>query len=196
MTDNIYSPPQSELLPEATADEFYIVSKSKLAILYMATLVLYGIYWFYINWRNYRVATGAKARPVLRAIFSIFFTHALFREVDENLKKNKMDYLWSPSLNASLFVSLSIATNILDRLAFKEIGSPVTDIISLLILPVSLAFLLNAQEAINLCQNDPKGLANNQFTVFNWLWIGLGLLLWVLTGFGLADMLGLISLES
>ncbi len=77
MTDEIYKPPESDLTSglEQQAHRYFIVSRPKLAVLYLATLGLYLIYWFYGNWRNFRDATGQKLWPVPRSIFYILFTH-------------------------------------------------------------------------------------------------------------------------
>lgn len=195
MTDEIYKPPESDLTSglEQQPHRFFIVSKPKLAVLYLATLGLYLIYWFYSNWRNFRDATGQKLWPVPRAIFYIFFTHSLFNKVDGSLKRRETEFAWSPNLLATLFVILSIAGNVLDRLSFKEIGSPYTDVVSIALLPLSLLILLKAQQAINLSQDDPEGSSNSRFTVFNYLWIVLGLAFWALVALGLLEIFGVIS---
>lgn len=195
MTDDIYEPPKSELIPESErkADSFYVVSKTKLSVLYLATLGWYVIYWFLVNWRNYRNATGQKVMPVPRAIFCIFFTHSLFNRVDSNLKSKNLEFDWSPNLLATIFVVLLIAMNVIDRLAFKGIGSPITDFISLVILPFALLVLLKAQEAINLSQDDKHGSSNRRFTAYNYLWILLGSVFWLLIAIGLMEISGLIS---
>jgi len=195
MTDEIYKPPESDLVSgrEEQTHRFFIVSKSKLAVLYLATLGLYLLYWFYSNWRSFRDTTGEKLWPIPRAIFYIFFTHSLFNKVDANLKAREIEFAWSPNLLATLFVILSIAGNVLDRLSFREIGSPYTDVVSIAILPVALLILLKAQQAINLSEDDPEGSSNSRFTVFNYLWIGLGFLFWALIVLGLLEMFGVIS---
>jgi len=193
--DEIYKPPESDLTSgrEEQAHRFFIVSRAKLAVLYLSTLGLYALYWFYINWRNFRDATGEKIMPLPRAIFYIFFTHSLFRKVDANLKTRNIEFPWSPGLYASVFVILAIAGNILDRLSFREIGSPFTDVASIALLPVSLLLLLKAQQAINLSLDDPEGDFNSRFTVLNYLWIALGVIFWALIALGLLEMFGVIS---
>lgn len=197
MTDEVYRPPESELIVESEArqNQFYVVSRKKLAVLYLTTLGFYGIYWFYVNWRNCRDAFGIKIMPIPRAIFYIFFTHTLFNRVDALLKENKTGFEWSPKLWATCLVVLAIVSNILDRLAYREIGSPATDILTLVILPFTLFILLKAQEAINLSQDDREGMSNSRFTIANYFWMVLGILFWLLLVAMLLDIFGLISLE-
>ncbi len=113
--------------------------------------------------------------------------------MDASLKTRQIEFAWSPNLLATLFVILSIAGNVLDRLSFREIGSPYTDVVSIALLPLSLLILLKAQQAINLSQDDPEGSFNSRFTIFNYLWIGLGLAFWALIALGLLEIFGVIS---
>lgn len=198
MTHDVYLPPQSVLLSESEADvnQFYVVSKLKFTVLYLSTIGLYSIYWFYVNWRNFKVTSGEKIMPVPRAIFYIFFTHSLFDKVDANLKDKQIEYDWSPKTLASLFVILALVGSVLDRLSYREIGSPLTDILSIAIIPFSLLIILKVQDAINLSQNDRAGISNCKFTIYNYLWILLGIVFWMLIAVGLMEIFGLISFES
>jgi len=196
LTDNVYKPPQSNLLQDSDTDtrKFYVVSKTKLSVLFLTTFGIYVVYWFYVNWRNYKDATGQKLRPILRAIFYIFFTHSLFKKVDSELSLKELEFNWSPSIVATLFVFISIARDIFSSFSSNGIDSPLTDILSLVILPIALPFLLKAQDAINISQNDMKGESNCKFTVYNYLWIFVGALLWLSAAINLMGILGLISL--
>ena len=198
MNTDVYRPPESDLLlgSEEKAHQFYVVSKLKVTVLFLATVGLYVIYWFYINWRNYRDTVGEKIMPAPRSIFYIFFTHSLFNKVDAVLKNKQIEYEWSPKILATLFVIVSIASNILDSLSYDEIGSPLTDILSIMILPITLLIVLKAQEAINLSQNDRDGLFNSRFSLYNYLWLALGIVFWILIAVGLMDTYDLIQLES
>jgi len=130
-----------------------------------------------------------------QVLFLFFFTHSLFNKVDTNLKIKQIKYDWSPKLMATLFVIASIAANVLDRLSYREIGSPLTDVLSIAILPFALLIILKAQEAINLSQNDRYGRSNSQFTIYNYLWIAMGFVIWIFTAIYLMDMYGFISLD-
>ena len=196
MTDEVYAPPQADLLVDTDEANpgFYVVAKKKLAVLYLATVGIYAVYWFYVNWRNFKTVSGEKLIPILRAIFYVFFTHSLFKKVDENLKERELEYDWSPGALATGFVIFTVASNVMDKMAQREIGSPLTDILSLVSLPFILFFLLKAQDAINLSQDDPTGSTNSRFTIYNILWIIFGALIWMLITVGMLDMFGLITL--
>jgi hypothetical protein len=167
------------------APTFYVVSRKKLAILYLATSGLYGVYWFYKNWSNYKNSSSDRFNvdrsiwPVPRGIFSIFFTHALFREVKAYGRDNAALAEWNNESLATQLVLFTIAGNVLDRMSVRSIGSPYTDIASLLIMGPILGLLLSAQHKINLSCDDPDGDSNSRLTNANYVWIGLGLIFWL-----------------
>ena len=197
MTNEPYKTPQADLLAgsDEASGQLYVVSRTKMAILFMATFGLYTVYWFYQNWRNHKDFYGTKIWPVPRSIFFIFFTHSLFGKVDALLREKQPEFEWSPNLLATLFVIVSIISNVLDRLSYREIGSPLTDILSLLILPVALIILLKAQDAINLSQDDRDGESNRRLTLYNYIWIVLGGIFWIFVAIGLLAIAGVISIE-
>lgn len=196
MENNAYQPPQSDLLREdqKSSNQFYLVSKKKLTILFVATLGLYGIYWFYVNWRNQRDYNEAKVIPFLRAIFYIFFTHSLFEIIEKAAKLKDHTYRWASQSQATAYILLAIVSNAADRISTKEVGSPYSDFVSVLILPFMLIILRNAQDAINLSQDDPEGLTNSKMTAYNYIWIVLGALLWSLVFLGLIVAIGVLAL--
>ncbi len=189
MTDNPYQPPQSELINQADSSEvpgFYVVSKKKMVILFLTTLGIYQVYWFYRNWRLRKQATGEKIWPLPRAIFCIFFVHSLFRAANDQRNLGPVQLpVWNYGPQATLIVILFIISNVLDRMSTQSIGSPLTDYLSLLLLLPIVACLASAQERINEACGDPLGESNSRFRVANYLWIVLGLLLWVSIGYGL-----------
>ncbi|BDZ73038.1 hypothetical protein GCM10025856_07570 [Methylophaga marina] len=58
--------------PAAGDQAYFSVSTTKLKWLYLATFGLYGIYWFYKNWKLQQPYIDDKIMPVMRGIFSIF----------------------------------------------------------------------------------------------------------------------------
>lgn len=177
------------------APTFYVVSRKKLVILYIATLGIYSVYWFYKNWSNYKHSTAPNFNPdrdiwpAPRGVFSIFFIHALFRDI-KGFGHDKAPLAeWNNEGHATKLVLTMIASNILDRLSYRSIGSPYTDLASLLILAPLLTLFMQAQQMINLSCNDPDGESNSRFTKANYVWITLGVIMWVLVivGFFLPD---------
>jgi hypothetical protein len=197
MTNDPYKTPSAELAIETDEEQFqfYVVSIRKFTVLFFITTGLYAIYWFYINWKNYRNYSGKSIWPVPRAIFSIFFTHSLFSEVQNSLNEKGKTYSWNPGSLATIYVVLTIASQILDKMSRKDIGSPYTDLLSILILPFIYSALVKAQKAINFSQNDPEGDSNNTYTIGNYIWIALGTALWMMITFGFLMIFGMVNLE-
>jgi hypothetical protein len=189
MEHNPYAAPAAELATDAlaasTQSMFYVVSTRKAALLCVLTMNLYFVYWFYRNWSNYRAVTGAKVMPVMRAVFSIFFTHSLLRKVNEVINERGLQHQWNPGNLATGYVVLAILGNMIDRMSFREVGSPITDVLSLLMVLGLAIVIVQMQRAVNIAAGDEDGSSNQQLTVANWIWMGLGGALWMLTLYGL-----------
>lgn len=183
---NPYAAPEANVADAVPdLDMFYVISARKFALLFFATLGVYQVYWFYRHWQQYRLRTGERLLPVVRALFSIFFTHSLARRIDDGIRRGTRHVRWSPSVVATLFVILQILSNGLDRMAARSIGSPTTDVLSLLILlPVGWT-LWSIQSAANTACQDPDGAGNARLSAANHAWIVFGLLWWALVCFGL-----------
>ena len=108
--------------------KFYVVSEFKFTLLFFGTLGLYQIYWFWNHWNSFKHSTKTSMIPILRAIFSIFFTHSLTREINSEIVSKGIDYKWDPGVVATWVVILNIYV-FRDRMATKEFGSPYTDIV-------------------------------------------------------------------
>jgi hypothetical protein len=109
----------------------------------------------------------------MRAIFSIFFTHSLFNEIDFRLKKIDTNFSWNASVLATFVVIILIVSNVIDRIAEYSKA----DWVMLLVFPILIIhglLLLKAQSAINIACEDPRGITNKEFTWLNWVWIILG----------------------
>lgn len=171
-------------MEQADAGLFYVVAPRKFLFLMIGTLGLYSIYWFYKNWSllNRR---DDRYWPVARGVFNIFFTHALFREIDGALQRKARAFAWSAETLATVYVVCAILMNGMDRLSAKDIGSPVTDILGLVLFAPTVFALYTAQRAINLAEGDSAGSTNSRFTPANIAWLVFGVLLWVLILLGL-----------
>lgn len=187
MTDNVYAAPLSNLdepTAAGTGSRFYVVSTRKLLVLYFITLGLYHLYWNYKNWALHKEATGDDVWPVPRAIFSIFFTHSLFHEVAEhNVTPERAQ--WNADSKATMMVLLVIAGNILERMASKGLGSPMTDIASIAFLVPTGLLLKKVQSEINARCGDPSGGSNASFSGANIAWCVAGAVYWTLALLGI-----------
>jgi hypothetical protein len=189
MSENPYTPTEANLDagPDTSVEsDFYVVSTLKFTALFVATLGMYQVYWFYKNWRQYKQASGNwDIWPVPRAIFAIFFIHALFRHVNAKLERQDGAAEWNHRLHATVLVIFSLMTTLLDRLGEKLIGSPVSDILALSLLIPMYFLYASAQQRINFACGDPEGVSNSRFTWANHVWLVLGVLIWFLAIYGL-----------
>ncbi|MCO7521906.1 MULTISPECIES: hypothetical protein [unclassified Pseudomonas] len=188
MSDTFYNSPQTERTfptQEAEHAPFYVVSRGKFLTLFILTFSLYQLYWAYKNWKQFKLSSGEDLWPVARAIFAIFFTHALYREADARLKRDGRSIQWPHRRLATLFVVMLIISNIIDSLVRKNIGYPVLDAVSLAMLPVMGWITWLGQQGLNAAAGDPQGHSNARFTALNYVFIVLGAALLALACFGL-----------
>lgn len=198
MTDNHYQPPTARVDddPAAAGRPFYIVAPRKFVLLYLFTVGMYAVYWFYQNWAMLKRQRNLNVWPVPRALFSIFFTHSLFQEIDRALESNAVRYAWNAAGAATAYVILSLASSVIGQLANRDIGSPLTDFASLLMVPAVMFPLLAAQKAANFAVGDPQGESNSTLTAANIVWMVVGVLLWLLALLGLyVAMVGEAALQ-
>jgi hypothetical protein len=92
--EEIYQPPRADLETLAPAlaqpkplTPFFQTSPLKVALLSIATLGIYHLYWFYKQWDR-RKMYGEDVIPVLRAIFGVLFAYSLFQSVNRDIERN------------------------------------------------------------------------------------------------------------
>lgn len=182
MPDNVYAPPQASLESEARPPRgFFSVSRHKFLVLFIATQGLYSVHWFFQNWQAYKRTNGVRIWPMLRALFAIFFVHSLFRKVNQRLLSRGASYPWRPALQAWLWIGLPILGAILARMIARVVGEGGADATGLLMVPVLAFVMLPAVMATNAAANDPDGEGNQHYGIANYVWIVLGVLMWLLT---------------
>jgi hypothetical protein len=196
MTTSLYAPPQADLAMTKEAEgenAFYVVSARKFTILFLITVGLYQLYWFYQHWSIYKAraqyddAMDRDIWPVARAIFAIFFVHSLCREVTA-YAASKGREISSGLFAPTLLTLLLIVSSVFDRMSWKEIWSPYSDVLSLVMLLPLWIVSMRAQQYINACCGDEKGSSNNDLTGANLAWIIVGTLFWILVLIGTIDM--------
>lgn len=183
MTDANYSPPQARVTDpdQSSQHQFYVVSQRKFLLLYFGTAGLYSMYWFYRHWKQQRIARGWDVWPVWRSIFSIFFTHSLFAEIDQRLRQRGHVRKWYPTAMATAYVAMRIADNVISRI---PVSSLLLDVIGVLLMPLLVIPLRSAQLAANLADEDRYGESNDTLTAANFAWMALGGLIWLTVAFG------------
>ena len=185
--ENIYSPPEANLIvknSDLTSYEFFPTSKNKLAILFVSTLGLYAIYWFYKNWKLQEERMEKKILPALRSLFYIFFTHSLFSRIEKAANHKEVSVKWKASLLATVFVILTILSNVLDRASASTESVNIADYLGLLVLLAMLYPLYYIQGVVNIVNDDPHGQINNSYSVYNFIFIILGVTIWFLLFIG------------
>ena len=186
---NFYAPPQAQIAEPVDTTEaapFYVVSQTKFLVIFAATFGMYGFYWFWRHWKLHKIDKKLEIWPIPRAFFQIFFAHSLNREIDHLIHRKQLRFAWHANGLGTVFVVFSIIGNIADRLVWREIGYPYTDIISVVtLLPIGYC-LFRTQQAANTACGDPKGSGNRRFTIANYAWISLGMLWWVLILIGVS----------
>lgn len=190
MEDNLYAPPASNVVdpaPSAAGAAFYVVAPYKFCLLFFATLGVYQLYWFYMQWARYRRHSGETLWAVPRTIFAIFYTHALAGRIHKTLRERGDRYDWSPGGTATLYVLAQIASTVFDRFSAR-MNSPVADLISIaMLIPIGLS-LLRLQQAANRASGDAQGDGNRALSPVNYIWLMLGALLWLVLLGGLAGV--------
>jgi hypothetical protein len=181
--NNPYTAPTSTL-QEAPPDlqftdkNFYIVSKVKFYTLFAVTLGSYLVYWSYQNWRQLKTNAGVKCWPAPRGLFFVFFIHGMMKHVSAQAESIKYNISINLHNQATTAVVLIVVNHILDRLTAKNIGFPIVDLISIAILiPMGIS-IWTMQNVINAVSGDAEGNKNSKFTVANYIWIVLGILMW------------------
>lgn len=195
MSNDLYKAPEAELLDsnQLKQEEFYVVSKKKFAILFFITIGIYSAFWFYEHWKKNKIANNSDIWPVPRAIFNIFFTHSLFKVINDKKEKVVPDSKpWNHSLIATLYVVLSVLSNFIDFIPIAS-NTVLVDFMFFILIPIFYWLLWDAQRMANIAQSDPKGNSNSSFSFWNYFWIVLGTLFWLLVLVGLLDSFGFLG---
>ncbi len=184
--ENLYQAPEAELVSvEPESLPYYTISIKKMIILSVATLNIFSLYWNYKHWQQQRLSAGVDCLPVLRAIFQIFFIYQLFSSIRGEAESDKIDVSWGAGFLATLYIVFSIASN----LSVQLFGDPNSvTIFNFIELALSLALiipLVMVQRTANAVNDDPQGNENNNLTWINWIFILLGISIWVLSVIGL-----------
>jgi hypothetical protein len=192
MNNSIYAPPQADLtLPvkQDVENAFYVVSARKFTILFFATIGMYQFYWVFKHWSFYKArapfddSIDRNIWPLPRAIFAMFFVHSLYREVNAYAALRGREIV-STLFQPTLLVLLLLTSGILDRMSWKEILTPYSDVLSLVMLVPLWFVACRAQRHINACCGDAEGSSNNELTGANIAWIVFGIVLWMLVIIG------------
>jgi len=147
---------------------FFAASTEKFVVLSFFTAGLYCLYWFYQNWlyQKWRARNGEPDKnvmPFVRALFSFVTAYTLL----SNIQKKVQQYQIAPKniypeLLAAAYLVLYVAT----RLPWTEWAAFFT---FLPLIPANKAAIAVNRVATPNCK------PNNQFTIWNWVWIAIGI---------------------
>jgi hypothetical protein len=106
----------------ATSTGYYLMPRWKLLLLSFLALNIFLVYWLFKTWKHLKDNSNDTFSPSLRAIFSIFFVHDLFRRIrDDATNRSTAVATFNVSRLAWLFVVLSLLQPlplILSRISF------------------------------------------------------------------------------
>lgn len=173
---------------------YFTVSQYKLSVMYLMTLGLYAVYWFYKNWKLQQPLMDKKISPVWRSIFSIFFTHSLFDRVRVSADQQNTVSKYSYSFMATLFVSLVVVSNILGNIESGDVVGVIT-IVGLFLSVVALYPLYVIQGIVNNINKDPHGVFNNEMTLINYAFIVIGAVMWFFIAIAALANFGVLQIK-
>ncbi len=186
MTDSVYAPPKADMTIQSSdsTEAYYVVSLTKMMVLFLATMGAYQVYWHYKNWRRHQQeslrqgGSDGDIWPIPRAIFSIFFIHSLLAKVKQHAIAQQRPTDFNTTLTATLIIVLVLFGVI--GLFFSDPKMIVLLSVLQLVMIVPLMFVYRkAQRFINESCGDPNGETNASFTTANYVWIILGALMWL-----------------
>ncbi len=182
---------------DSKGPEFFPVSEGKLMTLYILSFGLYGIYWFYKNWKLQQPRMEKNILPMMRAIFSIFFTHSLFKIINQRAKQLDTKHRFNANVLATFFVATIVVSNIIDNFSFSSATMMDLSNNSIIITAIGLFMLsvyplVKVQATVNRINNDMLGYLNHKYSLWNYVMMALCVILWVLLAMGLlAESMGL-----
>ena len=184
MSDNIYEAPQAELVDgNIQQKEYFIVSSKKLWLVNILTMGLYSVVWFYWHWRRIKHHDQSDIMPVWRAIFSVIFAYPLFLRIATEIDMKELAHKFSAGVMATCYIVLALGSYILSFLIDDTNSAHVllSTVLTVFTAVVSTFILSRAQNIVNDLCGDPQGSENAKFTLLNFVWMLLGLLVWLAT---------------
>ena len=195
---NIAQPETQKLPADENETPFFPVAEGKFITLYILSFGLYGIYWFYQHWKRQKPMMDKKIYPLLRAIFSIFFTHSLFKRINQQATHLPQQHKFNTNALATFFVATIILSHVIEPVSMgadmiQSMTSQTFITVSLVLFLLSTYPLVKAQATINRINNDMLGLLNHKYSVWNYLIIVPGTIFWLLLVMGI--LAGIIGVE-
>lgn len=178
MESNPYEAPRADLTTvDTTQQPLYVVSTKKFWIMMLTTLGMYSVYWFYRNWKQYKLHVRNDVWPIPRAIFNIFFTHSLCRYVDDRIRREGLRHDWSPGAIATAYVAFVLIERISDRMNRGPDPDVLLIVTGLVAIFAAMLMTWRMQVAINVACREPDGESNDRLSAANYAWMAVGLVI-------------------
>jgi len=162
-----------ETLGEHT--ECFSVSTQKLVVMWVLTMGLYEIYWFYRNWRAIKIQEDKKLSPFWRAILSVFYCYSLFKRIIRSANEKGHKSKNTPGALTLAYIFFIIISS--------KAPSPYHLIGNLTIIPI---FYVNNAIRFNNLSINPQYQERQRLTMGEVWFIIFGILFWFVT---IADLL-------
>ena len=162
-----------EALSKPKLPPFFPVSPTKLFLLSVCSFGLYELYWFYKNWRLIQVRELLDVNPFLRAFFAFFFCYQVFTRI--------RDYPTKARANEKLLAGFLTTAWVVTTLTWR-LPDPfwmISILAGVFMVPVQIA-----AQAIN-SEIAPDFDQNKRFSAANWIVLGIGGTLILLTILGM-----------
>lgn len=77
--------------PDHQEPLYFAVSTTKLVVMSLCTLGLYGTYWFYKNWDLIKTREQSNISPVWRSLLEFLFCYSCLSRIRETAEKNHLN---------------------------------------------------------------------------------------------------------
>ncbi|GAA6145293.1 DUF3857 domain-containing transglutaminase family protein [Thalassolituus maritimus] len=125
-----------------SAGQFFPVSATKFVGMWIITFGVYGVYWFYRNFKFIKERDNDTSMPFMRAFFKMFWFYPLWRSLKaDNDKRYEVNQLPSAFVAGVLAILFAVSTLLQSK---NGIWFPATVFSALLVLP-----LLNYIQLVN-----------------------------------------------
>ncbi len=109
----------------------------------------------------------------MRGVFTIFFAHSLYREVESTIDSQGVEHTWNSSFLATCHVVAQIASNVMLRLP-DSTDKVVIPLELFVLLPLIDFLLYRAQCATNAAGGGPVSSTNSHFSWASYVWMAIG----------------------
>lgn len=154
------------------ASPLFAVGVRKLVVMYVLTLGLYQLYWFYKHWSTIRVNDGEDIWPIPRALFAFFFFHDLVTTINDKARAHRIEGMLPAGGLTALFV-IATLMNRFDNALFLLALAAV----------IPLAVVQSRSNEIN-AKAVPFADRNGRLRAADWIVLALGSIFVALTLIG------------